>query len=78
MEYTITSYLTFQKNIKGYVKWYSTRKNKDPKDLGDYNRLRDLQHVEDKFPSARACPFPYLKDRPSPVGSLRGRSPIRR
>ena len=49
------------------------RKNKDPKDSGDYNRLRDLQHVEDVFPSARACPFPYLKDRPSPGRILEGK-----
>jgi hypothetical protein len=49
------------------------RKNKVPKDLGNHNRLRDLQHVEDVFPSARACPFPYLKDRPSPGRILEGK-----
>lgn len=49
------------------------RKNKDPKVLGNHKRVRDLQHVEDVFPNARACPFPYLKDRPSPGKIIEGK-----
>jgi hypothetical protein len=33
--------------------------------LGDLERPRDLQDVQDVYPNARACPFPYSDERPN-------------
>ena len=52
----------------------STQKKADKlQPLKDLDRPRDLQHVEDVYPDARACPFPYLDDRPDPGKIIEGK-----
>ena len=51
----------------------TTQKRDDLQPLKDLDRPRDLQHVEDVYPDARACPFPYLDDRPDPGKIIEGK-----